>query len=158
MLYCPKCQVLVKEGDRCPACNSKKLRDPQEGDPVMLLTATEKKCRRIAGALDGQEIPHEERVCGVEGIASAYAGEGGMCNKNIFVPYDRLEEAVELMYPIGVTGSGKSAEEADEAAEMSPRKRFIVRAISVVLFILLIWAVVTMADAAAGWVKSLLYP
>ena len=41
---------------------------------------------------------------------------------------------------------------------MSPRKRFIVRAISVVLFILLIWAVVTMADAAAGWVKSLLYP
>ena len=62
------------------------------------------------------------------------------------------------MYHIGVTGSGKSAEEADEAAEMSPRKRFIVRAISVVLFILLIWAVVTMADAAAGWVKSLLYP
>ena len=53
MLYCPKCQVLVKEGDRCPACNSKKLREPQEGDPVMLLTATEKKCRRIAGALDG---------------------------------------------------------------------------------------------------------
>ena len=153
MLYCPKCQVLVKEGDRCPACNSKKLREPQEGDPVMLLTATEKKCRRIAGALDGQEIPHEERVCGVEGIASAYAGEGGMCNKNIFVPYDRLEEAVELMHHIGVTGSGKSAEEADEAAEMSPRKRFIVRAISVVLFILLIWAVVTMADAAAGWVK-----
>lgn len=158
MRYCPKCQVLVKEGSRCPACNGKHLREPAENDPVMLLTATEEKCRRIGAALDDSGIPHEERVCGVEGIASAYAGDGGICNKNVFVPYSRLQEAVDLMHSIGVTGEDQDSGELDEAAEMSPRKRFIVRAVSVVLFILLIWAVVTMADAAAGWMKSLLYP
>ena len=152
MRYCPRCQVLIKEGYRCPACNSNKLREPQEGDPVMLLTATEEKCRRIGAALDDSKIPHEERVCGTEGVASAYAGDGGKCNKNVYVPYNRIQEAVDLMHSIGVTGR------EDEAAEMSPRKRFIVRAISVVLFILLIWAVVTVTDIAAGWVKSLLYP
>ena len=77
MLYCPKCQVLVKEGDRCPACNSKKLRDPQEGDPVMLLTATEKKCRRIAGALDGQEIPHEDVFAVEKGLQPPMQGKAG---------------------------------------------------------------------------------
>ena len=46
------------------------------------------------------------------------------------------------MHYIGEETDGES----DEAAEMSPRKRFIVRAISVVLFILLIGMV--------GWCKS----
>ena len=153
MHYCPKCQVLVKEGNRCPACGGKNLREPEENDPVMLLTATEEKCRRLGAALDDSHIPHEDRVCGLEGVASAYAGEGGVCNKNVFVPYSRLQEAVDLANSIGVTSG-----EPDEAAEMSPRKRFFVRAVSVVLFILLIWVVVTMADAAAEWMKSLLYP
>lgn len=82
----------------------------------------------------------------------------GKCNKNVYVPYNRIQEAVDLMHSIGVTGREETDGESDEAAEMSPRKRFIVRAISVVLFILLIWAVVTVTDIAAGWVKSLLYP
>ena len=158
MRYCPRCQVLIKEGYRCPACNSNKLREPQEGDLVMLLTATEEKCRRIGAALDDSKIPHEERVCGTEGVASAYAGDGGKCNKNVYVSYNRIQEAVDLMHSIGVTGREETDGESDEAAEMSPRKRFIVRAISVVLFILLIWAVVTVTDIAAVWVKSLLYP
>ena len=111
MLYCPKCQVLVKEGDRCPACNSKKLRDPQEGDPVMLLTATEKKCRRIAGALDGQEIPHEERVCGVEGIASAYAG--------CVVHFPLAENEMRMMVRMGSMRNSTAAKEATMAAALA---------------------------------------
>lgn len=158
MHYCPKCQVLVREGNRCPACNGKHLREAEESDPVMLLTATEEKCRRIGAALDGCGIPHEDRICGTEGIAAAYAGDGALCNKNVFVPYGRMQEAIDLMHGIGVTGKDENAAPEEEAAEMSPRKRFFVRAVSVVLFILLVWVVVIAADAAAGWFKSLLYP
>ncbi|WP_050698163.1 hypothetical protein [Anaeromassilibacillus senegalensis] len=157
MLYCSSCQVLVKEGGRCPACGKRKLREAQAEDPVMLMTATETKCNQIAAALDEEQIPHEERVCGLEGIASAYAGKGGISNKNIFVPYGRLQEAIDLMQSIGVTHSEVTAPDGKETAEMSPRKRFFWRAVSVVLFILLIWAVVSITDTAAEWLKSLLY-
>ncbi len=86
MRYCPRCQVLIKEGYRCPACNSNKLREPQEGDPVMLLTATEEKCRRIGAALDDSKIPHEERVCGTEGGCVCLCGGRGKVQQKCVCP------------------------------------------------------------------------
>ena len=98
MLYCPNCQVLCPE-DRCPSCGGKKLRRPEGGDPVLLMTAAEGKADLISSLLDENRIPHEIRACGLD-TPTVY---GRMpSNRNLFVPYAALKRCEELLRDSGI--------------------------------------------------------
>jgi hypothetical protein len=174
MLYCPNCQSLCSEEDACPFCGNRKLRQPEETDPVLLMTADETKAEMIEMVLQDAGILFEERTLGPGGPPSVLLGHNQVyLNKNLFVPYGELEHAREIVAglfpPDGeevpaedeeAAESPSSQEEADsseeEKEEMSPRKRTAVRLISVVLFLLVIWAVVSVSDYAANALKDFL--
>ena len=169
MLYCAKCQMLCEF--ECPCCGSKKLREVQQNDPVLLTTANGLECDRIAALLQDDNIPYEERVSGLELEPSVLFGRYGNDNKNIFVPYDKLEICEEFLGSEEVTDEDITAEhdsvvqsdiqpkeesEANSTNEAAVRRsRMFWRATSVVLFIVLIWAVVAGTDFATNWLKGL---
>lgn len=173
MFYCSTCQMLCES--ECPSCGSKKLREVQANDPVLLVTANEIECGRVTALLEDSGIPYEKRISGLEAAPNALFGDYGSSNKNIFVPYCELERSREL---IGCTAelsdeqdsheedntiqentSEEEPEEKrndeDEARHMSRGKRIFWRIISVALFILIVWAVVSGSDFLANWVKQL---
>lgn len=171
MLYCPNCQVLSTDDKTCPSCGGKKLREPEQNDPVLLLTADESKTEMIEAVFEEHHIPYEERISGLGGPPSILLGKVANTNKNIFVPFGQVDVCAELLNGIGILDaedaeiqkceneaadaqSNESGDDDSESAEMSPGKRFLWRAVSVVLFITIVWAVVSAADYAAGALKT----
>lgn len=167
MLYCARCQSLCEDGMHvCPNCKGKKLRPPEENDPVFLITAGKLDASRISAALSEQEIPFETRVSGPESSApAAYLGTTPASAARFFVPYGAMEKSREMMEGIGIfeeEGETAHPEEEDQEGDvveedsksMSPVKRFVWRVISVILFILLIWAVVAATDGVIGLVEK----
>ena len=180
-MYCPNCQSLCDDEDICPFCGNRKLRLPEETDPVLLMTADETKAEMIEMVLQDAGILFEERTLGPGGPPSVLLGHNQVyLNKNLFVPYGELERTREIVaglfppdgeevpreqegFPAedeepAESPSGQEEEDpADDAEEeMSPRKRTVVRLISVILFLLAIWAVVSVSDYAANALKDFL--
>lgn len=170
MLYCPKCQVLSPDGEICPSCGGKKLREPKAEDPTLLITADEMKTEMIEAAFEDHNLPYEERICGLGGPPSVIFGKNTNTNKNIFVPYAELEAAEALLNGIGILDTSDIPEEEFEqeeseeeenggeqnSEELTPRKRTILRIVSVILFILAVWGVVAVSDYAANALKGFL--
>lgn len=156
MYYCPKCQVLSSD-KTCPSCGGKKLREPLPDDPVLLITADEMKASMIEAALEDHSMPCEERICGLGGPPAVLVGKSAYTNKNIFVPYGKLEAARDLLIGIGIADNSDQPDNTEDGAEeMSPHKRVFWRIISVLLFILAVWGIVTAADYAANSLKDIL--
>ena len=163
MLYCPACQVLC-QGERCPSCGGGKLRLPQGNDPVLLMTADELECGRIAAVLEEHRIPHEERICGLEARPAAYFGPQAAANKNIFVPYSALDQCRDLLSGIGILEEADREETDQEDTQkadlaepsMSPLTKTGWRIFSVLLFLALVWAVVAVSDVLFRNLRSML--
>ena len=168
MLYCPKCQVLTDE-TLCPSCGGKKLRDPQPEDPALLITADEVKAEMIESVFKENHISYEERISGLGGPSSVIFGKTAITNKNIFVPFGQLDACDELLNGIGILETEdvqlqeqeyeqeeQPAAQKPEEKEMSRRARFLWRAVSAVMFIILVWGVVLVADYVANALKALL--
>ena len=160
MLYCPVCQTLLKEGETaCPNCKNKKYREVCPNDPVLLVKANEMDSDRIFAVLQEHEIPYEERMDNQAPVSSVYIGRTAYAYKCIYVPYAALEQSKTLLEAIGVSLQEEEVQQEDrshEADTMSRGKRFVVRVISAVLFILLVWAVVTAVDSLVAFVKDAL--
>lgn len=156
MRYCASCQVLVPDGDECPSCGSRKLREVRENDPVLLLTAGEMDCGRITAAFDDAGISHEERMCGAGAPPSILYGKSPNSLYRIFVPYGAVESSRRILKDIGILDKLAGETEKNKkdkpdpleksVEQMSPAQRTAVRIGSAVLFILLIWAVVAASD------------
>lgn len=159
MLYCPNCQALCSEEKRCPFCGSKKLREPQESDPVYLITLDETKAEMVKTAFKTEHLPYEERISGLGGPPSVITGQSAFTNKRIFVPYGQLETArgiIDQMEPMKSSGPAEQESDDEQDSAMSPLKRTIVRAVSILLFILAVWGIVTASDYVANLLKGLL--
>lgn len=167
MLYCARCQSLCEEERSvCPNCKGKKLRPPEENDPVFFITAGKMDAGRISAALSEQGIPFETRVSGPESSAPAVClGTAPASAARFFVPYGALEKSRQILESIGIfdeAGEVSYPENADnvsdmekeDSSEMGPIKRFVWRVVSVILFILLIWAVVAATDGVIGLVEK----
>lgn len=153
MRYCPRCQVLVKEEDVCPSCGSKKLREIEENDPVLLYSADEMKCGMIRAALDENGIPHEERMCGPGAPPSLLYGKMPNALYRIFVPFGALERCKRILEEIGVLGENNSEPDIREP-ETNRGKHIFYRIMASLLFLGLIYGVVTLADSFIDFLKS----
>ena len=158
MKYCPNCQELFeKEETVCPSCGKESLRPARTGDPVPLCTVSNTEALRITSLLEDYAIPCEARNRG-ENPAGFEVDPGQ--DKEIFVPYAALTAAKQLLEaPTEGTEEAESLMEEESAGaaskQMSPKTRAVWRAVSVVLLVLLIWAVVAGSDWLIAWVKDL---
>lgn len=165
MLYCPKCQLLSPDSETCPSCGAKKLREPKPEDPVLLLTADEIKTEMIEAVFEDNNQVYEERICGLGGPPSIVFGKNAMTNKNIYVPYCDLEAAQTLLNGIGILDAADVPNQnlveeetggEEDVEELGAGKRTFFRILSVVLFILAVWGIVTISDYAANALKAFL--
>ena len=162
MLYCEKCQVLSRDDNVCPSCGGKKLRLPKDNDPVLLYTAGGEEAERIAAALEDAGIPFMKRTLGGGGYIDIVLGQSRSSQVNIFVPYGEVKRAEEVLHGIGVLKDEETEQAAVEGVEaeknpagkaakkeeipMSRGRRIAVRIFSALLFLLLVWLVVSVAD------------
>lgn len=162
MLYCASCQVLCRDEDRCPSCGSRKLREVRENDPVLLLTAGGEDCEKIIAAFDGEGISHEERMCGPGSPPTLLYGKAPYASYHIFVPYGALSRCRQILQGIGILNEfgekeNKSLSAGEPEQNMSPMKRTLVRIVSALAFILLIWAAVKFADTVVSEFQNLFH-
>ena len=182
MKYCPDCQRIYEdEVQRCSECRALLGRNVKADDPVLLLRASMLECERIRGALADEGIPCEVRPWGGDFSAGVVTGYSPQGSAELFVPFAALERARAVQSAVtapenGGQLPGESAESAgnppetvaasDEASAlphaageenmpaMSRGKRIFWRIFSMILFILLVWAVVAGTDGIVGWIKQ----
>lgn len=152
MMYCPKCQVLSRDGAACPSCGNGKLREARPEDPVLLVTAGGGDCDRIAEAFGEEGIPFELRMSGVGEPPESLYGRSPGSEKNVFVPYGAVDRCREILDSLGLLDGSGRMKHAD-ADTMSRPLRSFWRVFSVLLFMLLVWVAVTFADRIAEAVK-----
>ena len=168
MRYCTRCQrIEEKEIERCSICHKQLKRNIEENDPVFLLETSILESERIEAALEDAGIPYASRTPKKEPSATIITG-----NKNasvyLYVPFQVWEKAKDLMIGIGAMQPKEEKEKqvqeeqprkivkkGEEFEEMSRSKRLIVRIVSVILFILVIWAVVAGTDFVMNIIKGL---
>lgn len=180
MKYCPDCQRIYEdEVQRCSECRALLGRNVREDDPVLLLSASMLECERIRGALADEGIPCEVRPWGGDFSAGVVTGYSPQGSAELFVPFAALERARAVQSAVTAPENGgqlpgepdesdetppETASEGDAAAlpaageentpAMSRGKRIFWRIFSMILFILLVWAVVAGTDGIVGWIKQ----
>lgn len=159
MKYCDKCNYISDDKqDTCPNCKKamtavKQLSDDQQVS-IMRVGGLEKE--RITAALEDSRIPFTQRPVKKQPSAEAITGKNS-ASVDIMVCYGDYEKAEDLLIGIGAiqlentqiisekeTETPKIEEETFE--EMSRTKRIIVRILSVILLILIVWGVVAGVD------------
>ena len=165
--YCPRCQrIEEKEIERCPVSHKQLKRNIEENDPVFLLETSILESERVEAALDDEGIPYASRTPKKEPSATIITG-----NKNagvyLYVPFQVWEKAKDIAIGIGAMQPAEEdtqqlqeksrtiEKKGEEFEEMSRSKRLIVRIVSVILFILVIWAVVAGTDFVMNLIKGL---
>ncbi len=163
MLYCERCQVLSRDGKTCPLCGSRKLRPVCPDDPVLLLTVGEDEAIRITAAFKESSVPCLARSSGSGGYISIILGRSRCSDVRIFIPFNKIEHAKEILIGIGFLKTEKESEKKADSGEqggkvpMSRCKRIAVKIISVILFFFLIWGVVILSDWVITRLKGLFY-
>ncbi len=98
MLYCPKCKKL-SESSRCEHCGNKKLTEPTADTPVFLISKNPLWSGMIEDVLEDNSVPFLKKIAHGDGITEAILGYG-MEVYSFYVPYERLNEAHELVFPL----------------------------------------------------------
>ncbi|HPY63295.1 MAG TPA: hypothetical protein PL100_01785 [Bacillota bacterium] len=93
LLYCESCQ-LVFEGDRCPACGCKRVREPLPNDPCFLCEKQLMWAEMLAEALKNNAIPVILKKRMGMGMALSVGPMAEHCK--IYVPFARLDDSLEI--------------------------------------------------------------
>lgn len=169
--YCKCCHRIFEDEQMCPYCKQQVLsKGIGVSDPVTVVSAAGIEKDRITAVLDDLHIPYATRAEKREVSAPVLTGIDS-ARYRIEIPYsyygktmDALAgiKAVDISDPDLVSydiDDKESAElhsdEYEEYDEMSPRKRMIVRVISVILFILAFALVINGTDFITGLIKGL---
>lgn len=158
MKYCRKCRTIFEDDiTTCLECKDKLTYKVNIDDEVFLIKAYGFELERIKAALEDKEIPYIERLDKKERSAQAITGKNDALT-NLYTTVEKYEYAIDLLYSIGAIKPEEDIEEdiKDEFDDMSPRKRTIVRIVSIVLFIIIVWLVVSGVDFIAALIKNML--
>ena len=94
MLYCENCMIAVDE-KICPRCQTKKIREPQENDPVFLITKPALWSGGIEELLKEHGIPCLKKGALGAGFSTHIGYAFG--SYHFFVPYSAYVKANELI-------------------------------------------------------------
>ena len=96
MLYCANCKRLCDADSlKCPNCRKKRLRPPEENDPVYLITRDAITAAIIEDILNQNNIPNLKQGLAGSLIISYVGYSRETCR--IFVPYGAYEKSRELL-------------------------------------------------------------
>ena len=175
MKYCPKCRLVYPDSrEQCSCGRILKHYEVLRGDtPVRVARTSGLEKDRITGALADAGIPYSETPVRERNMTEAVAGQESV-EWELCVPYEALEQAREALYGIGAGAEEEPGEEASQLREkpaetpsakgkaeekksgqweeMSNQKRWFWRILSMILFFLLVWGVVSATD----WVMALI--
>ncbi len=168
MKYCTKCKKIYTDTDRtaCVLCGRELISNPNQYSPVDIVTANGFELERIKSALTEESIPFSVRECrddtGLQ-ILNAAPPE----NSCISVPLGYYTQTMELLIGIGALQEADELSEEDEKKlqeertatkqELSPRKSFWIKVLSILLFIGLIAATVFLADIIGRFINPNFY-
>lgn len=168
MKYCTKCKKLYNDNSAecCSACGKALISDPSHYSPVNIVTANGFELERIKAALTDSDIPFSVRECADDtGLQILNSAPPENCT--IFVPLAYYTQTTELLIGIGALKEADELSEEDEQhvaaekekneEEMSPRKRFWVKLLSIILFIGLIAGVIFLADLIGRFINPSFY-
>ena len=112
MLYCEICMMLVEpDSEKCPECKHKKLRPPEDNDPVYLLSKEMLWSGGIEEVLKESGIPCLKKS--IQGSAfNAIMGQFGDVLR-FYVPFAALEKSKELLADFMEEGEPEDEEPHD---------------------------------------------
>ena len=163
MKYCSSCGRLYEaQEEQCPRCRRPLAAEAKQEDSVYLVTAGGFELDRICAALEDAGIPYEQKAAKKMAAAPVVSGVAGATD--VLVAYMDYAKAQDVLIGVGAL-SVPAQEDADpqqedgqiedgEAAQMSRGNLLFCRILSVVLLILLVWAVVAGTDTVISWVKQ----
>lgn len=95
MKLCDRCHLLTGR-EACPICGkSKYLRDPEENDPVLLITLTGRQSMLVEPILEESGIPYS-CPSHLSNVLTSRWAPGPEANR-YYVPFSALDEARELI-------------------------------------------------------------
>lgn len=162
MKYCKKCNTLFDDKDiSCKNCKKTLIELPNDSSlPVVLVRVGGVEKDRVLAVLKDSGVHYSLRNAKKQQSMEALSGTN-TADVDILVSLDSYEKAKDILIGIGalniedtqIIESIVSKEETscdengeEEFEEMSPTKRFVVRAVSVILFILVVFGLVTGVD------------
>ena len=105
-MYCEKCSR-VFDGERCPACGSRRAREPEAGDLCFVTEQDYLRTGMVEDVLKQEGIPFLTR--GVMGAGLAFKAGPTLERTRFYVTYDRLRLAEEIVDEL--LGGGEETEE-----------------------------------------------
>lgn len=159
MKYCSKCKKLIFSDDIKCSCGKKLTENPNDDVPVVLIVAESVDKERIKASLDDSDIPYSMQiqndrtnVTSVPGIETAAY--------RFLVPLGFYKKAVDVLVGISAMELPEHYDDIlttdePEWEEMSPTKRNVVRILSALGFIILVWLCVAGVDLIAELITSL---
>ncbi len=105
-MYCEKCSR-VFDGERCPVCGSRRVREPADGDLCFLAEQDYLTTSMLEDVLKQENIPFLTK--GVMGAGLAIKAGPTLERTRFYVPFERLQEAEEVLDEL--TGGGEETEE-----------------------------------------------
>lgn len=156
MQYCTKCKNICQDTlTVCPQCRrSRSLRSAKEGDSVYLQKATEFEAGELSGIFDSNGIRYEVVPYSTGIVSSIYDSEVMPTDKNVFVNFEDLDRAKELIESFYAENEEED-KDGEEFDPMTRKKRILVQIVSVIAFLVVVSLVVFGADAAANGIKDL---
>lgn len=170
MRYCKKCSYFTKEDnkERCPNCKQYLQKgEPQKSDSVIVIrTGGGIENDRITAALSDAKIPFSLHTAKKQASAEAITGQNNAVT-DILVNFGNYDKAYDLLVGIGaikleneeiinddenISDKEKAPEEFEE---MGRAKRNIVRIVSVILFILVVFALIQGVDFVSNTIKGM---
>lgn len=163
MKYCSNCKRIFNTNtDECPKCSRRLIAQPSGESPVVIKLSGGFEAERIIAALKDEGIPsYQKEAKGSAGlrILNSAAPE----ESEIYVPLSAYNKAVDVLVGIGALNPDEDEVlDVDDSElppppmeEMSSRKRFWVRILSIILFIAVVWIVISLTDFCTAWIKSL---
>lgn len=164
MKYCTKCKKLLTKDthEACPACGRPLISDPNQYSTVYIVTANGFELERIKAALTEQDIPFTVQQT-KDDTGLQILNTAPLENCRVFVPLSYYSDAVSLLVGIGALQEADELDEADEQRlreersatreELSPRKAFWIKLLSIIIFIALIAGVVFLADMIGRFIN-----
>ena len=93
-MYCEKCNRII-EANRCPVCNSRKIREPEAKDPCYLTEQDYISSGILEDMLKQNNIPYLKKDVMGAGMAIKV---GPMLERSRFyVPFEQLNSAIAIM-------------------------------------------------------------
>ena len=156
MKYCKKCKQLICTDDVNCTCGKILTENLQTDFPCELICTDETNAVKIASLLTKSDVPYSDIL--TDKVQMIWGNVSG--KHTFYVPLCFLKKSVDALVSAGAMEMPPyydKLEYYDDAQweELSPRKRKVVKVLSVIAFVVIVYICVAGVDAAAIFIKEL---